>query len=124
VTSISVAHLDLLDRIWAVRDNVSAYVGTYIALAEALDATLVTCDAALEKAPGHSARIEVIVLAGLTELEGQRRDARANATTPAARRPPVGVASVGIPPQPACVKPPATRTGRSWIPPPRTMVGA
>ena len=64
------AHLDLLDRIWAVRDNVSAYVGMYIALAEALDATLVTSDGALATAPGHSARIEVVVLAGLTEREG------------------------------------------------------
>ena len=32
----------------------------YIALAEALDAPMVTCDAPLSKAPGHRARIEVI----------------------------------------------------------------
>jgi predicted nucleic acid-binding protein len=32
----------------------------YIALAEALDAPMVTCDAPLGKAPGHRARIEVI----------------------------------------------------------------
>jgi predicted nucleic acid-binding protein len=32
----------------------------YVALAEALDATVVTCDAPLAKAPGHRARIEVV----------------------------------------------------------------
>jgi predicted nucleic acid-binding protein len=32
----------------------------YIALAEALDAPMVTCDAQLGRAPGHRARIEVI----------------------------------------------------------------
>jgi predicted nucleic acid-binding protein len=32
----------------------------YVALAEALEAPIVTCDARLAKAPGHRARIEVI----------------------------------------------------------------
>jgi predicted nucleic acid-binding protein len=32
----------------------------YIALAEALDAPIVTCDASLGRAPGHRAHIEVI----------------------------------------------------------------
>jgi predicted nucleic acid-binding protein len=32
----------------------------YVALAEALDATLVTCDVPLSSAPGHTAQIEVI----------------------------------------------------------------
>jgi predicted nucleic acid-binding protein len=32
----------------------------YVALAEALDAPIVTCDTALAKAPGHRARIEAI----------------------------------------------------------------
>jgi predicted nucleic acid-binding protein len=32
----------------------------YVALAEALDAALVTCDGPLGAAPGHSARVEVI----------------------------------------------------------------
>jgi predicted nucleic acid-binding protein len=54
------AHLDLVDRVWALRENVSAYDAIYIALAEALDATLVTCDAPLGRAPGHRARIEVL----------------------------------------------------------------
>jgi predicted nucleic acid-binding protein len=32
----------------------------YIAVGEALDAPMVTCDTALAKAPGHRAHIEVI----------------------------------------------------------------
>ena len=52
-------HLPLLPRIWALRENLSAFDAAYIALAEALNAPLVTSDAALARAPGHSARIEV-----------------------------------------------------------------
>jgi predicted nucleic acid-binding protein len=55
------AHGDLLDRAWKLRDNVSAYDAMYIALAEAIEAPIVTCDGPLSKAPGHRARIEVIV---------------------------------------------------------------
>jgi predicted nucleic acid-binding protein len=54
------AHVELLDRLWALRENITAYDATYVALAEALDATLVTCDAPLGNAPGHRARIEVL----------------------------------------------------------------
>ncbi len=53
-------HLDLLTRAWTLRDNVTAYDAMYVALAEALDAPVVTCDAPLAKAPGHRARIEAI----------------------------------------------------------------
>jgi predicted nucleic acid-binding protein len=53
-------HLDLLGRAWKLRDNISAYDAMYVALAEALQGTLVTCDGPLAKAPGHRARIEVI----------------------------------------------------------------
>src|SRR4029078_9554193 len=53
-------HLDLLTRAWTLRDNVTAYDAMYIALAEALDAPLVTCDTPLAKAPRHRAHIEVI----------------------------------------------------------------
>ena len=55
------AHLDLLDRAWKLRDNISAYDVMYVALAEAIEAPIVTCDSPLAKAPGHRARIEVIV---------------------------------------------------------------
>lgn len=55
-----VAHRALLDRAWALRDNVSFYDGLYIALAEALDTPLVTLDARLATAPGTRATIHVI----------------------------------------------------------------
>jgi predicted nucleic acid-binding protein len=53
-------HLDLLTRAWKLRENITAYDAMYVALAEALDAPIVTCDTPLAKAPGHRARIEVI----------------------------------------------------------------
>jgi predicted nucleic acid-binding protein len=53
-------HLDLLTRAWKLRENVTAYDAMYVALAEALDAPIITCDAPLAKAPGHRAHIEVI----------------------------------------------------------------
>lgn len=54
------AHLDLLDRAWKLRENITVYDAMYIALAEAIAAPIVTCDRPLAKAPGHRARIEVI----------------------------------------------------------------
>ena len=54
------AHLDLLARAWKLRENVTAYDAMYVALAEALDAPIVTCDAPLATAPGSRARIEVV----------------------------------------------------------------
>jgi len=54
------AHLDLLTRAWKLRENITAYDAMYVALAEALDAPIVTCDAPLAKSPGHRAQIEVI----------------------------------------------------------------
>jgi len=53
-------HLDLLSRAWKLRENITAYDAMYVALAEALDAPIVTCDTPLAKAPGHRAQIEVI----------------------------------------------------------------
>jgi predicted nucleic acid-binding protein len=53
-------HLDLLTRAWRLRENVTAYDAMYVALAEALDAPIVTCDGPLAKSPGHRAQIEVI----------------------------------------------------------------
>jgi predicted nucleic acid-binding protein len=54
------AHGPLLDRIWELRDAVSAYDGAYIALAEALDAPVVTCDGKLARSNGHSAAFVLI----------------------------------------------------------------
>lgn len=54
------AHAHLLPRIWMLRDRLSAYDAAYVALAELLEATLVTRDAALARSKGHQARIELI----------------------------------------------------------------
>ena len=53
-------HLDLMGRAWKLRDHITAYDAMYVALAEALDAPIVTCDRPLAKASGHRARIEVV----------------------------------------------------------------
>lgn len=53
------AHSVLLPRVWQMRDNASAYGAAYLALAEVLDAPLVTRDGVLAKA-GSRARVEVI----------------------------------------------------------------
>ena len=43
-----------------MRDTLTAYDGAYIALAEALRAPVLTCDAELARAGGHRARVELI----------------------------------------------------------------
>lgn len=53
-------HEILLPRAWELRKNVTAYDGVYIALAEALDAPLLTADMRLSRSRGHRARIEVV----------------------------------------------------------------
>ena len=53
-------HEFLLPRIWDLRQNLTAYDAVYVALAEALDAPLITCDRRLAAAPGHRARVEVV----------------------------------------------------------------
>ena len=52
-------HLALVERAWELRASVGAYDGVYVALAEMLEAPLVTCDARLARAPGHAATVEV-----------------------------------------------------------------
>ena len=53
------AHDPFLARIWKLRRNLTAYDACYVALAEALDAPLLTCDARLSRSPGHRALIEL-----------------------------------------------------------------
>ena len=53
-------HGNLLPRIWQLRDSVSAYDAAYVALAESLEAPLLSCDAKLSRAHGHRARIELL----------------------------------------------------------------
>jgi predicted nucleic acid-binding protein len=50
----------LLRRIWELRHNLTAYDAAYVALAEALEAPLVTRDSRLAAAPGHGAVIEYL----------------------------------------------------------------
>ena len=50
----------LLARVWELRDNLSAYDATYVALAEALGCALVTADARLAQAPGPTCAITVV----------------------------------------------------------------
>ncbi len=52
-------HHPLSDRVWQLRHNLTAYDATFIALAELLDAPLLTCDARLASAPGNRADVEV-----------------------------------------------------------------
>lgn len=51
-------HRMLLARAWALRDNVRGWDAMYIALAEALDAVLLTTDGRLARADGPHCRIE------------------------------------------------------------------
>ena len=53
-------HIYLLPRIWDLRHNLTAYDTVYVALAEVLDAPLVTRDRRLSRAAGHDAEIEVL----------------------------------------------------------------
>ena len=52
-------HVLLLPRIWQLRHNLTAYDAAYVALADALDATLLTRDAKLARAGGRT-RIELL----------------------------------------------------------------
>ena len=52
-------HGPLVSRIWELRGNLTAYDAAYVALAEALDAPLITTDGRLARASGHRARVEL-----------------------------------------------------------------
>lgn len=51
---------NLLPRIWTLKDNLSAYDATYVALAEALDCGLITADARLSRASGVGCPITLV----------------------------------------------------------------
>ena len=53
-------HRSLMNRVWELREGLTAYDAVYVALAEALDAPLLTCDARLSRAHGHRARITAV----------------------------------------------------------------
>jgi len=50
----------LLPRVWELRNNLTAYDAVYVALAEALEAPLLTRDRRLAAAAGHCATIELV----------------------------------------------------------------
>ena len=50
----------LLGRVWELRTNLSAYDATYVAVAEALDVSLVTANSRLARAPGPQCPITVV----------------------------------------------------------------
>ncbi len=50
----------LLGRIWELRDNLSAYDASYVAVAESLSMPLVTADGRLARAPGPRCTITVV----------------------------------------------------------------
>ena len=52
-------HEPLVQRIWSLRANASAYDAAYLALAEALEAPLVTVDGGLKRVPGSKANVRV-----------------------------------------------------------------
>lgn len=53
-------HDVFLPRVWELRNNLTAYDAAYVALAEVLEAPLVTRDAALASPRIHRARVEVM----------------------------------------------------------------
>lgn len=57
---IRYAVFGLLERIWLLRTNLTAYDASYVALAEALDCVLVTCDARIARAPGLKCPVTVV----------------------------------------------------------------
>jgi predicted nucleic acid-binding protein len=58
-------HRPLLARCWELRDNLTVYDAAYVALAEAMHATLLTADRRLAQAPGPRCPIEILQPAAL-----------------------------------------------------------
>lgn len=54
------ATVDLSERIWGLRANLSAYDACYVALAEVLDCCLVTADGRLGRAPAIGCPVTVV----------------------------------------------------------------
>ncbi len=54
-------HEPLLGRAWELRENVTAYDAVYVALAEALEALLITADARLGRTAGVACPIDVLL---------------------------------------------------------------
>jgi len=57
------SHVALLPRCWGLRDNLTTYDAAYVALAEVLDAVLLTGDRRLAQAAGPTCTIELLTTA-------------------------------------------------------------
>ena len=57
---VRATHQPLLARCWELRDNLTIYDAAYVALAEALQATLITGDRRLTRARGPRCHIELL----------------------------------------------------------------
>lgn len=55
-----ISHRHLIGRCWELRNNVTIYDASYIAVAELFDATLVTADLRLAKVHGAKCKIELL----------------------------------------------------------------
>jgi predicted nucleic acid-binding protein len=55
-------HGHLAHRIWELRDNLTPYDASYVALAESLDTLLLTGDAKLVRAPGIQCEVELVTV--------------------------------------------------------------
>lgn len=55
-----IPHRQLITRSWELRQNLTPYDAAYVALAELLDAVLVTGDKRLSRSPGLRCRVQVI----------------------------------------------------------------
>ena len=53
-------HEPFLDRVWSLRNSVTAYDAIYVALAETLGELLVTGDRRLAGSPGLNVRVELV----------------------------------------------------------------
>jgi predicted nucleic acid-binding protein len=53
-------HAPLMARCWELRDNLTVYDASYVALAELFEVTLLTADQRLARSPGLRCNVEVI----------------------------------------------------------------
>lgn len=54
------SHEPLLSRVWELRDNLTSYDASYVALAEVLDCPLYTSDGGIARAPGVNCEVRFI----------------------------------------------------------------
>lgn len=58
-----IVHTGLLERAWQLRHSLTFYDGVYVALAEVLDAPLITLDRRLARAVGDASKATVLTVA-------------------------------------------------------------